>query len=491
MEEINYEKLGFKAGLEIHQQLDTKKLFCDCPSILRNDTPDFIVKRKLHAMAGETGEVDAAAKHEAEKEKTFVYQGYHDTNCLIEIDEEPPHPINEEALIIGIQISELLNCKIIPITQIMRKTVVDGSNTSGFQRTVLIAKDGYIETSQGKVGIESVCLEEDAARIVERGENSHEVIYRLDRLGIPLIEIATAPDIKNSECAKEAALKLGGILRSCRVKRGLGTIRQDVNMSVRHGERIEIKGFQDIRNIEKTIEHETLRQIELVKNKKSSSEVRQSLPDFSTKFLRPMPGSARMYPETDLPLLKISRDLINEAKKTLPIVLSKEEMEDELRKTGLSKEMIKLILKEEKVDEFKELLYSAKGLSKNADLIVKMLIMYRKEISTKEKISLEEIENILHEDILEEILKSLSEEKISEGHIKEIMTDIVKGKEFSEAIKKEKVDHHELEEKIHNIIKSKPGYNANAYMGLVMADSQLKGKIDGKTAMEVIQKLLK
>jgi len=192
MEIIDYSKLKFKCGLEIHQQLDAEgiKLFCNCPGILRNDEPDFSVERKLHAVAGESGEIDKAAEYQASLKKTFVYQGYRNSTCLIELDEEPPHEINQEALKIAIQIALLLNCKSIPIAQVMRKTVIDGSNTSGFQRTVLIARDGYVETSQGKVGIATICLEEDSARKISSDDK--KVVYRLDRLGIPLIEIATA-----------------------------------------------------------------------------------------------------------------------------------------------------------------------------------------------------------------------------------------------------------------------------------------------------------
>src|SRR3989344_3047969 len=193
MVEIDYEKIGLKCGLEIHQQLDAdgKKLFCNCPSVLRRDDPDFVISRKLHAVAGESGEVDVAAAHAASFDREFNYQGF-DTTCLIELDEEPPHQINFEALKIALQISVLLNCRILGMTQIMRKTVVDGSNTSGFQRTVLIAVDGHVDTSFGKVEIESVALEEDAARVVSRDDKI--AVYRLDRLGIPLIEVATAPN---------------------------------------------------------------------------------------------------------------------------------------------------------------------------------------------------------------------------------------------------------------------------------------------------------
>src|SRR3989338_8030110 len=296
-----------KAGLEIHQQLDTNKLFCNCPAILRNDAPSIQVKRKLHAVAGETGEVDVAAKHEAARDKEFAYQGY-DTTCLVELDEEPPHLINEEALEIALHVALLLNCEILPITQIMRKTVIDGSNTSGFQRTVLIARNGYIETEQGKIRIENVSLEEDAARII--GKENGQTLYRLDRLGIPLIEIGTAPDIKNPEQCKEVALYIGEILRSCKVKRGIGTIRQDVNISVLNGNRIEMKGMQDMKTFVKTIENEVLRQKKLFDSgKPAPTEVRNALPDCSSEFIRPMPGADRMYPETDLPLLKISREI--------------------------------------------------------------------------------------------------------------------------------------------------------------------------------------
>jgi len=125
--------------------------------------------------------------------------------------------VNKDALNIALQISFLLNCKILPISQIMRKTVIDGSNTSGFQRTVLIARDGWVETSHGKVGIWYVYLEEDAARKISKDNDS--VTYRLDRLGIPMVEVVTAPDIKSPEHAKEAALKIGEILRACKVKK--------------------------------------------------------------------------------------------------------------------------------------------------------------------------------------------------------------------------------------------------------------------------------
>ena len=477
---FDYTKLGLKCGLEIHQQLDTKKLFCNCPSLLRKDEPDVIIERRLHPVSGETGDIDEAAEFEALKNKIFVYQGYSDSNCLLEYDESPPYEINKESLKIGLQIALLLNCKIIPLTQIMRKTVIDGSNTSGFQRSVFIARDGYVETSFGKIVIGSVYLEEDAARLVSREKG--KTIFRLDRLGIPLVEIQTEPDIKTAEQAKETALKIGQILRSCKVKRGIGTIRQDVNLSIRGGERIELKGFQDIRNIERAIETEIKRQLELVKEGKSIAEVRNVLVDGSSEFLRPLPGAARMYPETDLPLLKISLDLINEAKKEMPKL--KEDIRKEFKSKGLHKEMVKLLFKENKIEEFKELL----KIIDNANLIAKVLLIFPKEIARQKEIFPEKI-NFLLEDHLGSILLAVKKGKISERDIKHVMEEIVSGKNFEEAIKIEKVEVGELEEKIMNLIKSKPGLTENAYMGLLM--KELKGRIDGKTLIGLIQKFLK
>jgi Glu-tRNA(Gln) amidotransferase subunit E-like FAD-binding protein len=471
--ELDYEKIGLKCGLEIHQQLDTSKLFCNCPSLLRQSEPDFTFNRKLHAVAGESGEVDVAAAYQVSLDREFLYQGY-DSVCLVELDEEPPHQINKEALKTVLQIAILLNAKIFPLTQIMRKTVVDGSNTSGFQRTVLIARDGYVDTKYGRVRIDSVCLEEDSSRIV--GDKGNLTVYNLDRLGIPLIEIATSPDIKNPKQAKEVALFIGNILRSCKIKRGLGTIRQDVNVSIKKGARVEIKGVQKPELIEKAVEKEAERQANLIEsNEKVESEVRKVLPDGETEFLRPMPGSARMYPETDLPLLKLSRDLINNVKKTLPRL--KSETEKELREKGLSEDMIKLLFRENKVEEFKELL----KILDRPTLVAKILLIFVKEISKKENISVEETE-----DNLPKFVGLIKSGKISESHVKEALRKFLIG-ENPEDILSKKEDN--IEEKVHKIIKEKPGLSENAYMGLVM--KEFKGKISGKEAMEIIKKYIK
>ena len=260
----DYSKLGLIAGLEIHQQLDTKeKLFCGCPTTLRdNEDSNFEFFRYLRPTRSEMGEVDRAAAEEAMVTRQFVYKAY-DTTCLVENDEEPPRELNSEAIGITLQIAKLLNMRVFDEIHTMRKIVIDGSNTSGFQRTALASNNGYIETSLGNVGIGVLCLEEEAAKKLE--DKGDSVVYSLDRLGIPLVEIGTEPDIVSPAHARETAELIGMLLRSTgSVKRGLGTIRQDVNISIARGARVEIKGVQALDLIETIVEQEVERQVNLL-----------------------------------------------------------------------------------------------------------------------------------------------------------------------------------------------------------------------------------
>lgn len=259
-----------KCGVEIHQQLDTEeKLFCSC-STDKNEEELGEFERKLRPVAGETGSTDRAAQFEFLKDKKFRYKLY-ENNCLVEADEEPPHPINQEAIDIGIKTALIMNCEIPDEIHTMRKTVIDGSNTSGFQRTAIIGLNGEIDTSKGKVRISDMELEEESAGINKKKGNLS--VYDLNRLGIPLIEVGTKTDIKNPEHAKEVALKLGMILRSTgKVKRGIGTIRQDVNVSIPKGARTEIKGFQEVKKIDQLIRNEMERQEKLIEIKEELKE---------------------------------------------------------------------------------------------------------------------------------------------------------------------------------------------------------------------------
>ena len=258
---IDWEQIGFRGGIEIHQQLDTSKLFCECPATLRNDPPPFSTMRRLHAVASEMGEYDPAALHEARRARTFHYQSYPDSVCLVELDEEPPHPVNREAIEIVLQAALLLDARVVDEIQVMRKTVIDGSNTAGFQRTMLVGTDGVMNTRQGPVTLQYFCLEEDAARIISATER--EVVYRLDRLGIPLLEIVTCPVFRSPDQGGEVADRLGHLARSLKVRRGIGSIRQDVNVSTRFGTRIEIKGVPRHRMVPRIMAWEAERQTSL------------------------------------------------------------------------------------------------------------------------------------------------------------------------------------------------------------------------------------
>ncbi|WP_232685637.1 Glu-tRNA(Gln) amidotransferase subunit GatE [Halobacterium zhouii] len=264
MTEFDYEDLGLVAGLEIHQQLDTAtKLFCTCPTELREpEDAERSFTRYLHPTRSELGEIDEAALEESKVEREFEYLAF-DSTCLVEEDDEPPHRLDEEALDATLEIAELLDMDVVDRAHVMRKVVIDGSNTGGFQRSSLVAQAGEIETSEGAVGIEDVMLEEESAKRVE--EHGDDVTYSLDRLGIPLVEIGTEPDIESPEQAREAAETIGMLLRSTgKVKRGLGTIRQDVNVSIEEGARVEMKGVQSLDDIDDLVRGEVRRQVELV-----------------------------------------------------------------------------------------------------------------------------------------------------------------------------------------------------------------------------------
>ncbi|WP_132059872.1 Glu-tRNA(Gln) amidotransferase subunit GatE [Halorussus amylolyticus] len=264
MTEHDYEDLGLVAGLEIHQQLDTEtKLFCNCPTDLRDpEASDRRFTRFLHPTKSELGELDDAAVEESRVEREFEYLAY-DSTCLVEEDDEPPHRLDDEAQEVVLEIAQLLDMDVIDQAHVMRKIVVDGSNTSGFQRSTLMATDGEIETSDGPVGVEDLMLEEESAQRVEEREDG--VLYSLDRLGIPLVEIGTKPDIRSPEQAREAAETIGMLLRSTgQVKRGLGTIRQDVNISIAEGARVEVKGVQSLDDIDDLVRNEAHRQVRLL-----------------------------------------------------------------------------------------------------------------------------------------------------------------------------------------------------------------------------------
>ncbi len=613
---MNSEELGLKAGIEIHQQLDTKhKLFCSCPTLIRDDKADVVVKRKLRASAGETGEMDVAAAYEQLRGKSFLYNAYNDTVCAIELDEEPIHGLNSEALEIVLQVANLLHAKEVDRIQVMRKTVVDGSNTSGFQRTALVARNGRITLGNGlSVGIGTVCVEEESAKIVERKTDAD--VYNLSRLGIPLVEIATEPDMKTPEQVKEVAEYIGMVLRSTgKVKRGLGTIRQDVNVSIKDGARVEIKGAQDLRMLPKLAEYEALRQkglvdvalelrkrsaaadekihditkllggcdseiIKLVIAKKGvvlasklagfkgligkefegvpgrrlgkefseharsyagvggvlhtdelpkygitasdvekinrelgcgdndafvlvaaekwkaeagikavvnrarqaikgvPSEVRKANEDGTTTFLRPMPGSARMYPETDIPLIS-PQPLLKRIK--LPKLLS--EKATDYQKLGLSADISKAIAYSEHALLFEKLAGECKKL--NAAYIADILLSYRKQLAT-EGIAAEAADKLGEEEIAAVIL-AVEKGKIAKESVIKVLAGAAKTGKLDLSSHSVMPDS-ELEKELKAIVAENKGMPLNALIGKAM--ERLRGKASGQKIVEKLKSLI-
>jgi glutamyl-tRNA(Gln) amidotransferase subunit E len=226
----DYEALGLVAGLEIHQQLDTEtKLFCECPTVRREpEESERRFTRYLHPTRSELGEIDEAALEESRVDRAFEYLAF-DSTCLVEEDDEPPHRLDREAVSVALEIATLMEMDVVDQAQVMRKIVVDGSNTSGFQRSTLVATDGEIETSEGPVSVDDLLLEEESAARIE--ETDEGVRYGLDRLGIPLVEIGTGPD---------------------------------VNVSIAEGARVELKGVQSLDDLDDIVREEVGRQVELL-----------------------------------------------------------------------------------------------------------------------------------------------------------------------------------------------------------------------------------
>jgi glutamyl-tRNA(Gln) amidotransferase subunit E len=612
--EPDYRKIGFKCGIEIHQQIDTAKLFCPCPSVIRDEAPDMVVDRMMRAVAGETGDIDPAALHEFLRGRSLHYEAYKDTNCLVELDEEPPHPLNREALRVALEVSLLLRARPVQEIHVMRKTVIDGSNTSGFQRTMLIAVGGAIETSEGTVGIPTICLEEDAARII--GEDGGDVRYRLDRLGIPLIELATAPDIKNPRHAREVAEKIGGILRASGVKRGLGTIRQDLNVSIAEGQRIEVKGVQDLRLISKAVEGEVERQLMLVEVRKELAkrgvikgdyriapveitglfkatqstvvrggleasgvvlgarlrglkgllkgklgpqlaqyaralagvkgifhgdelpaygispsevesvmgalnvsgddsyvllcggrgqaskalaavlgrceaalegvpdEVRRAKEDGSTEYMRPLPGSSRMYPETDEPFVKVDAALLGELSGSLPEL--REDKAKRYQEFGLSLELATQLSRSPDAPLFERLAVEFRGLP--ATVIAQTLTATPKEAQKRYDADLSK----LGEKRIVEILRLLADGRISRNVVAELMAKLCESPDAdaeSVAVKSHltTLTDQELKVLIDRVVSSNPGLDVGKLTGKVMAET--KGRAEPRTVQAMINSL--
>ena len=569
--------MTLKAGLEIHQQLNSGKLFCNCNF---SDTgKDLLFKRKLHATSSELGDVDIAAK--TEQIKLFTYYNK-SCNCLVYTDEEPPRGPNEDAVKIALQFAKLVGAKIVDEMHFMRKVVVDGSNTSGFQRTGLIATGGKIEYEGKILELDQLCLEEDSCR---HGEEGHE--YLLDRLGVPLLEITTKPQLNDSKDVQKAAKTIGRLLRACNVRRGLGTIRQDVNVSIDNGQRVELKGFQDLTSMPKVVENEVNRQRNLNKlkkatagqtivvnecfnskkefalalkvenwngilgNKKSAEnhirmgrelsdyakragmkgimhsdelpdyginidetnsiknklkckkddafilifgiekevrnamelvierintqgvpkEVRKVTPENLTRYLRPMPGASRMYPETDIAPLKVNNIEI----------LKPKTLDQREKDLPLNEEESKQLVNKDLDDQFNSL-NQRYELPK---LISRILLHILPQLK-------EEGENITSND-LEKVLDLYVKGKIVKEGIPDALLQSSKNEEISVNSGNIK---NEVKEFVDNLVKEKEEFIRERGMGAVGAlmgpvMSEFKGKMDGRDINKLLMEKIK
>lgn len=607
----NYDELGFKCGIEIHQQLDTDtKLFCQCPVEMEDEAADRHVERYLTAVAGETGAKDKAAEVEEETKTKYIYNYYNRNNCLVELDEEPPHELDREALDVGLTFARMVDAEVPDEIQVMRKIVVDGSNTSGFQRTSMIGLGGELETESGTVNIEDIELEEESAVIHERLEG--EAIFDLNRLGIPLVEVGTDASIKNPEHAREVAEKIGMLLRSTnKARRGLGTIRQDVNVSIEGGARVEIKGFQDVRNIDELIRLEVERQKKLIdlgeefdsneveirdvteifedteneivstiledngsvyclkipkmdgrmkenisgnrylakelvdyakkrgvkglihtdedienyglveefqkleekmdrtdsdviaviagKNKQPENaakavkeraemfykgivpeETRNAEQDFTTSYSRPLPGSARMYPETDIPAIELTEEKIERIEEQIPETLEErqqkyaEEIGEELATQIVSSEYLVMFEKyKEKVDP---------KLAAN---------IFTNIVSQLESDGLD-VES-LEEEQFERLFDALEEDEISKGDIEDVLEFIIKNPSAEnpiEEVMESKAGEEEIREVVKEVIEDNKEMIESQGMraqGALMGEVMQQVDADGGTVSRILQ----
>jgi len=453
---MDYKKLKLKIGIELHGQINSHKLFCKCPSKFSEGIPNLVIKRNLRAVESELDEKDKSAVFEMLKGRQGVYEVFHESSCLIELDEEPILNINKDALRTVLTISKLLKCDIVEDLIIMRKQVLDYSNTSGFQRTGLVARNGYVNVKNNVIEIEGIFIEEEAARKIK--QNNKEVVYRLDRLGIPLIEIATAPDIKTPEEARDVAAHLGMILKSTGCFRsGIGTIRQDLNVSIKNGARVEIKGVQDLRKIPKIIENEIKRQLKL---KKVKEEVRSVNDKLESDFMRPMPGASRMYVETDIPEIS-TKELVKDVK--LPKLISVSVKE--LVKKGLSESLAKEVIKN--------------NINLNYGLDIKLVadVLIEKPKEIKKRFKLE-----IKKENLDKVLGLLKDKKINKDIIVDVLIDLENDKFDISNYKK--MDKKVIENEVKNLFKN--NLSVKAMMGILMG--KYKGKISGKELIEIIKK---
>ncbi len=483
-EKLNYRKLRLKTGLEIHQQLDTAhKLFCKCSAYMGQRKINMEVVRRQHPVASELGKIDIAAQYEALRDRRFNYQVYPIETCLVELDEEPPHDLNRQALRIALEIGLLLNCKIPSEIHVMRKTITDGSNTGAFQRTAIVGLNGWLKYGSKKIDITQIALEEDAAAIV--GEENKKVTYRLNRLGVPLVEITTDTlEGYMPEQIQEIAYLIGIICRSTgRVKHGIGSIRQDVNVSIRNGPRVEVKGIQELGLIAKVIEKEVERQMQL---RKVVHETRAANADGTTRFTRPLPGAARMYPETDVLPISIDPKQIRKIKSQLPEPWTKK-LTRFKKKMKLSNDIAIQIIGSDYLLLFEKIMKKYPRL--NATVVANVFTSTLKDLR-RQKIDVKKLE----EKHMASIFAALAKKRIVKEAMPELLVNFVQNptESVSEAVNKLNLSilkKPELRKIITQLVKDSPGTPREKLYGIAM--SRVRGRADPQEVLKLVKSLKK
>ena len=261
---IDYAEVGLMVGLEVHQQLLTeKKMFCNCPAGLYTTEHDGSVLRHMRPTLSELGEYDGTALMEFKTRKNIIYLLHRSNTCTYEMDDTPPFLVNQQSLDVAIEQCLMLGCDIVDEVHIARKQYLDGSIPTGFQRTAIVGVNGKLPFHDREISITQVSVEEDSCR--EVSDRGHLIVWRTDRLGMPLIETVTGPDLHTPEEAAEAIGLIGRVCRSTgHVRTGLGASRQDVNVSVRGGRRVEIKGVPKAGWAPRLVHAEAVRQVNLL-----------------------------------------------------------------------------------------------------------------------------------------------------------------------------------------------------------------------------------
>lgn len=301
-----YHALGFMSGLEVHQQLRTqKKLFCHCPAgrYQKDGQYDAELIRHMRPTLSELGEYDGTALMEFRTRKTVIYHIVNETACTYDVDDTPPFKINPEALEIALEIALLLKTNIVGELHITRKQYLDGSIPTGFQRTAIVGIEGRLPLPDKTVRVIQLSVEEDACR--EVSDVGHVRVYTTDRLGMPLVETVTYPDMKTPDEVAEAAHCIRFLCRSTgKVRTGIGAAREDVNVSIRGGTRVEIKGVSHISYIPDLVHTEAFRQRSLLEIR---SELLARMPDWSGWQIR--------HAEVDPDLLATTSSPVREAQR--------------------------------------------------------------------------------------------------------------------------------------------------------------------------------